>query len=56
MNWFLWTYLSIAIFDAIMKIALIGHERRPRRPGVVACDLFVNGLLAWGVIYYGARP
>ena len=56
MNWFLWTYLVMAILDGLGKIVSIGEPREPRSRGLVMFDLFMNGLITWGVIYYGMRP
>jgi hypothetical protein len=56
MNWFLWLFLSVAIADGVARILSIGKKREPTFPAGVAVDLVVNGLLVWGVLYYGMRP
>lgn len=55
MNLFLWTYLTLTVLDSIGRIIEIGKPREPRTANGVVCDLILNGLLTWGVIYYGGN-
>lgn len=56
MNLFLWTYLCLTILDCSGKIMEIGKPREPRTSAGVILDILTNGILAFGVIYYGIRP
>ena len=55
MNWFLWMYLIVGSLSVAARIALIGVPRRPYGRGEVALLTIVDGLVIFGVLYYGMR-
>jgi len=56
MNWFSWLFLSLTVCDVMVRILIVGKQREPITSGDAAFNILVNGLLTWGVCYFGMRP
>lgn len=50
MVWQQWVYLIYAIINVAVMIGMIGKERKPYTPGVVAISVILYSFVVWLVL------